>query len=89
MAIPTNLPAAVSFTDWDPMAGSFGGVVVVTASDESDVSDYVAYWGPLEQNKLAQVKDCIVLWCSELYGHEEQHCLNIWTVQGGGGSFQA
>jgi len=53
LATPVNLPLAVSFTDTDPTAGSYGGVVLVTrASDESDLSRYVAYWGSSATTKL-------------------------------------
>jgi len=54
LATPVNLPLAVSFTDTDPTAGSYGGVVVVTrASNESDISQYVAYWGSSSTQKLS------------------------------------
>eukprot|EP00439_Symbiodinium_sp_Y106_P003608 s1136_g1.t1 len=52
-ATPANPPLGVTFTDTDPGAGSFGGSVVVQrASDESDLSHYVAYWGTSPTAKI-------------------------------------
>ena len=49
--VPVNAAVSVSFTDLDPDGGQlFGDVVIAKASDESDVTSYVLYWGS-EQNK--------------------------------------
>lgn len=44
--VPVHLAAGVSFTDSDTDAGEIAGTVTITkAADESDVTDYVLYWG--------------------------------------------
>ena len=46
VAGPTNAAAGVSFTDSDPTVGEIQGTVTITkATDESDVTHYVLYWG--------------------------------------------
>src|SRR5690606_19894863 len=43
---PVNAAQGISFTDTDGTAGEIAGIVAITkASDESDLTDYVLYWG--------------------------------------------
>ena len=46
LGVPTNAATSVSFTDADLDGGQISGTVNITkASDESDLNDYVLYWG--------------------------------------------
>jgi len=45
-AVPENAAQSVAFTDTDTDANEIGGTVTITkATDESDVTHYVLYWG--------------------------------------------
>ncbi len=44
--VPTHAAAGISFTDIDAGGGEIAGDIVITkAEDESDIADYVLYWG--------------------------------------------
>ncbi len=54
--VPVNQAAAVAFIDTDTDAGEIAGDVVITkASDESDITDYVLYWGSSSSTKLTEI----------------------------------
>ncbi|MGK5090930.1 DUF1566 domain-containing protein [Deltaproteobacteria bacterium TL4] len=49
---PQNAAVSVSYTDLDPDGGELGGFLSITkASDESDVTHYVLYWGTSSNKK--------------------------------------
>lgn len=53
VAIPIHAAAGVSFTDTDQHASEIGGAVSITkATDESDVTSYVIYWGTNSTTKM-------------------------------------
>ncbi len=54
LAIPTNAPVGVSFTDTAPQGAQLGGDIVITkAADESDVTGYAIYWSDDGINKMS------------------------------------
>jgi len=54
VGVPTNLAAAISFTDTDLAGGYLGGEIAITkALDETDLNAYVLYWGSSSTQKLA------------------------------------
>lgn len=55
--IPQNNAQAVNFSDIDPEIGEIGGEIKITAADnESDVNDYVIYWGSDASTKTNEIE---------------------------------
>jgi len=54
LGVPENAPVGIAFTDSDIDGGELGGTVTITkATDESDVTHYVLYWGSDSSTKLS------------------------------------
>ncbi|MDX2469386.1 MAG: hypothetical protein QNL04_02285 [SAR324 cluster bacterium] len=53
LGIPINASAGVSFTDTDQDTSELGGTVSITkATDETDITDYLLYWGTSSSAKM-------------------------------------
>ena len=67
--VPVHSAGGVSFTDGDGDKGQISGEVLITkANDQSDITEYVLYWGSGESAKLTGAKPIISIKKKSFFG---------------------